>query len=251
MPLRIAFRRSALPLLLAVVMAAGSSVAASALGPGPSRPAASAAPGSILAAARWTAAPRGPRSAATRPGLYRFPVPPWARVVAPKATPAKAAPKPHAKPAPKPKPARVAPRPVTHVTIGSVYKGRNHVWMPAIGLSRAVYWYACGTPSAPGLGVYRWGCAGRNNVYLLAHAFAAFKGLHDAYVSGRLRKGMRVMYADGGGRVRTYSIIWWRLTTPTNGAFAFAAQTRPSLTLQTCVGSRSQYRLIVRLVALN
>jgi hypothetical protein len=234
-------------------MTAGSSIATSALGPGPTRPEptpaspASAAIASI--ATGWTTPPRGPRSGASRPGLYRFPRPLSTRVVAPKAAPPKAAPKPHAKP--KPKPARVAPRPVRHVTIGSVYKGRNHVWMPAIGLNRSVGWYACGTASAPGLGVYRWGCAGRNNVYLLAHAYAAFKGLHDAYVSGRLRKGMRVMYADGGGRVRTYSIVWWRLTTPTNGAFAYAALSRPSMTLQTCVGARSQYRLIVRLVALN
>jgi hypothetical protein len=250
---RIPVRRSVLPLLLAVAMTAGSSIATSALGPGPTRPeptAASPASAAIAAlAAQWTAPPRGPWAGASRPGLYRFPRPLSMRVVAPKVAPAKAAPKPHAKP--KPKPARVAPPPVRHVTIGSVYKGRNHVWMPAIGLNRSVSWYACGTPSAPGLGVYRWGCAGRNNVYLLAHAYAAFRGLHDAYVSGRLRKGMRVMYADGSGRVRTYSIIWWRLTTPTNGAFAYAALSRPSMTLQTCVGARSQYRLIVRLVALN
>ena len=102
--------------------------------------------------------------------------------------------------------------------------------------------------TAPGLAVYRWGCAGTNNVYLFAHAYAAFGPLHDAYVSGRLRRGMTVLYADGGGRVHTYAVAWWRLTTPDRGAFAYAAQRRPSLTLQTCVGSRSQYRLIVRLV---
>ena len=51
--------------------------------------------------------------------------------------------------------------------------------------------------------MYRWGCAGRNNVYLLGHAHSVFKPLHDAYVSKRLRKGMTVDYADGNGRVRT------------------------------------------------
>ena len=35
---------------------------------------------------------------------------------------------------------------------------------------------------------------------------------------------------------------------PTNGAWAYAGQSRPSMTLQTCVGARSQFRLIVRLV---
>lgn len=128
------------------------------------------------------------------------------------------------------------------------YHGTNHMWMPALGINRSVTYYPCSRTTVPGLAVYRWGCAGANNVYLFAHAYAAFKPLHDAYVAGRLRKGMKVMYADGSGRVRTYAISWWRLTTPDKGEFAYAAQSRPSLTLQTCVGSRSQYRLIVRLV---
>jgi hypothetical protein len=246
---RIPVRRSAVPLLLAVAMTAGSSIATSALGPTATRPAVTAAsPASVYVAAGWTtAAPRGPRSAATKPG-YNFPrAASTPRVVA-KVAPPKAAPKP--KPA-KPKPAPAKPRPVTHVTVGSAYKGHNHVWIGALGLNRSVSWYPCGAAKAPGLGLYRWGCAGANNVYLLAHAYSAFRGLHDAYVSGRLRKGMRATYADGSGHVRTYAVVWWRLTTPDNGAFAFAAQTRPSMTLQTCVGARSQYRLIVRLVAVN
>jgi Sortase domain len=142
-----------------------------------------------------------------------------------------------------------APKPHTSApTATAVYRGTNHMWMPALGINRSVSWFPCSRSTPPGLAVYRWGCAGANNVYLFAHAYAAFKPLHDAYVGGRLRKGMKVMYADGSGRVRTYAIAWWRLTTPENGLFAYAAQSRPSLTLQTCVGSRSQYRLIVRLV---
>jgi hypothetical protein len=86
-------------------------------------------------------------------------------------------------------------------------------------------------------------------VYLLGHAWGVFKPLHDAYVRGRLHKGMKVMYADGGGDVHTYSVTWWRLVAPTAAAsWVWAAQSRPSMTLQTCVGSRSQYRLMVRLV---
>ena len=100
--------------------------------------------------------------------------------------------------------------------------------------------------------MYRWGCAGRNNVYLLSHAWSTFKPLHDAYVRGRLRKGMAVWYADGGGSVHRYSVIWWRVTAPTTAAsWAWAAQSRPSMTLQTCVGSNSQYRLMVRLVQVD
>jgi hypothetical protein len=144
----------------------------------------------------------------------------------------------------------VAPKRTTATStpVAPVYRGTNHVWMPALGISRSVGWYPCGASAAPGRGVYRWGCAGTNNIYLLAHAYAAFAPLHDAYVSGRLRKGMQVIYADAHGRVHRYAIVWWRLTTPENGGFAFAAQSRPSMTLQTCVGAQSQYRLIVRLV---
>jgi sortase (surface protein transpeptidase) len=95
--------------------------------------------------------------------------------------------------------------------------------------------------------VYRWGCGGRNNVYLFGHAHSVFKPLHDAYVRGRLKKGMKLYYADNGGRVRTYKVAWWKLTTPTKGTWAYKGLSSPSLTLQTCVGSNSQYRLIVRL----
>jgi hypothetical protein len=128
------------------------------------------------------------------------------------------------------------------------YQGRNHVWIPALGIDRSVASYACSRSTYPRDRVYRWGCAGSNNVYLFGHAHSVFKPLHDAYVRGRLRKGMRVFYADGAGRVREYSVRWWRVTRPDKGEFAYAAQARPSLTLQTCVGSKSQYRLIVRLV---
>ena len=128
------------------------------------------------------------------------------------------------------------------------YGGKNRMWFPALGISRSVYFFPCSSNAYPGNVVYRWGCAGSNNVYLFAHAHSAFKPLHDAYVNGRLRKGMKVSYADSKGKVRTYKLIWWKVTTPTKGGFAFAAQSRPSLTLQTCVGAKSQYRLIVRFV---
>jgi len=127
------------------------------------------------------------------------------------------------------------------------FKGRNHMWMPALGINRAVSFFSCSNSSYPGNRVYRWGCAGSNNVYLFGHAHSVFKPLHDAYVRGRLSKGMKVMYADASGKVSTYAVSWWKVTTPDKGAWAYAGQSRPSLTLQTCVGARSQYRLIVRL----
>jgi hypothetical protein len=127
-------------------------------------------------------------------------------------------------------------------------RGKNHMWFPALGINRSVSFFSCSNNSYPGNVVYRWGCAGRNNVYLFGHAHSVFRPLHDAYVNGRLKKGMKVMYADAKGKVRTYKLIWWKVTTPTKGGFAFAGQSRPSLTLQTCVGAKSQYRLIVRFV---
>jgi sortase (surface protein transpeptidase) len=128
------------------------------------------------------------------------------------------------------------------------YQGRNHVWIPSLGVNRSVTFFSC---SDTGVGnyVYRWGCAGRNNVYLFGHASSVFKPVHDAYTHHRLRRGMKVVYADASGRVRSYRVTFWKVVSPTGGAWAYAAQSRPSLTLQTCVGADSKYRLIVRLVA--
>ncbi len=131
------------------------------------------------------------------------------------------------------------------------FRGRNHVWIPALGVNRAVTGFACTSKVYPGDRIYRWGCAGRNNVYLFGHAHSVFEPLHDAYVSGRLHKGMAVYYAGSDGVVHRYVVRWWKVATPTTGAFAFASLARPSMTLQTCVGARSQFRLIVRLARTN
>jgi hypothetical protein len=129
------------------------------------------------------------------------------------------------------------------------YHGRNHVWIPSLGINRSVQSFPCSRTRPPDAGVYRWGCAGRNNVYLLSHAWSTFKPLHDAYVRGTLRTGMRVIYADGAGHVHTYRVIWWRVTAPTTAAsWAWASLSSPGMTLQTCVGANSRYRLMVRLV---
>ncbi|MEW6223720.1 MAG: sortase [Chloroflexota bacterium] len=142
-----------------------------------------------------------------------------------------------------PKPAPVSP---------ASYRGRNHVWIPSLGINRSVHWFSCDRSRDPDNYVYRWGCAGDNNVYLLGHAHSVFKGLHDSYVSGRLHKGMKAYYADAKGRVHVYAVRWWRVTAPTTAAsWAWASLGSPSMTLQTCVGRNSQYRLIVRLVEVD
>jgi hypothetical protein len=157
--------------------------------------------------------------------------------------------KPAVKPAPKP-----ATTPTTTPVPTSAarsYSGRNHFWIPSLGISQQVYSYACGRTTNPANLIYRWGCAGANNVYLLGHAYGVMKPLHDAYESGRLHVGMIAIYADANGRIRSYRVTSWQVVRPTVVAWATASQPVPSMTLQTCVGSRSQYRLDVRLVAVN
>lgn len=148
---------------------------------------------------------------------------------------------------PDPRPTSVSKvKPASGSGSATSFKGRNHVWIPALGINRSVTWYSCSSSYYPGNRVYRWGCAGANNVYLFGHAHSVFKALHDAYVRGRLKKGMKAYYAGADGKVRTYAVSWWKVTTPEKGAWAYAGQSSSSLTLQTCVGAKSQYRLIVR-----
>lgn len=128
------------------------------------------------------------------------------------------------------------------------HAGFNHVWIPSLGISKSVQSFPCSRSRPPDAGVYRWGCAGSNNVYLLSHAWSTFKPLHDAYTSGRLHTGLKVVYADGAGAVHTYSVIWWKVVAPTTAAkWAWASLSAPGMTLQTCVGANSAYRLMVRL----
>ncbi len=126
------------------------------------------------------------------------------------------------------------------------------MWIPSLGINRSVAWFACSRSREPDNYVYRWGCAGTNNVYLLGHAWGVFDPLHDAYVSGRLRRGMKAVYADANGKVRTYAVRWWKVVKPTASAsWAWASLPTPSMTLQTCVGAHSQYRLMVRLTQVD
>jgi hypothetical protein len=148
-------------------------------------------------------------------------------------------------------PAVIAPVRVKAPAVKSeprTYAGTNHFWFPALKISRPVYLFACTRKREPDNYVYRWGCAGSNNVYLLGHAWGVFKPLHDAYLAGRLKVGMVAYYADGNGRVRKYKVTTWRVVNPVDSHWAIASQPVPSMTLQTCIGLD---RLNVRLVAVN
>ncbi len=128
------------------------------------------------------------------------------------------------------------------------YAGTNRFWIPSLGMSNHVYWFACTRSRDPDNLIYRWGCAGANNVYILGHAYGVMKPLHDAYVRGALHDGMVAIYADGKGHVHWYKVVSWRVVDPSEAAWAIASQPVPSMTLQTCVGKDGQYRLNVRLV---
>jgi sortase (surface protein transpeptidase) len=131
------------------------------------------------------------------------------------------------------------------------YRGTNHFWIPSLGMSSNVHSFPCSRSRPPDNYMYRWGCAGENNVYIMGHAYSVMKPLHDLYVRGGLHKGMVAIYANGAGNVTKYRVVSWRVVDPTESAWAIASQPVPSMTLQTCLGKNSQWRLNVRLVAVD
>ena len=60
---------------------------------------------------------------------------------------------------------------------------------------------------------------------------------------------MTASYTDSKGNTRVYRVTTWRLVKPTDVTWAIASQPVPSMTLQTCYGANSEWRLLVRLVA--
>jgi hypothetical protein len=149
----------------------------------------------------------------------------------------------------KPKLTVVSPPAPVVAAAARTFAGKNHFWMPALGIDKKVHDYPCPRKRPPDHYVYRWWCAGDNNVYLLGHASSVMKPLHDAYVRGRLRVGMAAYYADANGVVTKYKITEWRVVRPEESHWAIAHQPVPSMTLQTCVGKNDEFRLNVRLVA--
>lgn len=126
------------------------------------------------------------------------------------------------------------------------YRGRNHFWFPSLGINQGVYWFPCSRSQGPGNVVYRWGCAGSNNVYLMAHDFGKFYPLYRAYRNGRLHKGMLAVYAGPGGHTHYYRLSFYKVVAPDGDVgWAYASQSRSALTLQTCV-SGGKMRLVVR-----
>jgi len=136
-----------------------------------------------------------------------------------------------------------APQPA----VAPTYTGQNRFWFPKLGISQRVYEFPCSRSETPGDVVYRWGCAGENNVYLLAHNFGKFYPLYKAYYAGTLDRGLVAIYADPQGEVHYFELAWYKVVPPDGDVgFAYAAQSQSSLSMQTCVGDDGELRLVVR-----
>jgi hypothetical protein len=150
----------------------------------------------------------------------------------------------------------VSPTPTVSPTAGQATPARtaapirrNGLAIKALGISAPIKAMTTCGGTIPN-GIYRWPCAGHNNLYLLGHAAGVFAPLHNAYHKGSLKPGMIALYTDGAGKVHRYRLQWVQdlpLATWGQGA-SWAATPGPVITLQTCDGATSNYRIIVRFV---
>ena len=126
---------------------------------------------------------------------------------------------------------------------------KNSLAIAALGINASIK----GMSTCGGLisnAVYRWPCAGHNNMYLLGHAYGVFKPVHDGYHAGRLTPGMIASYTDASGKVHKYTLAWVEdlpIATWGKGA-TWAATSGSVITLQTCDGPSDSYRIILRFV---
>ena len=131
------------------------------------------------------------------------------------------------------------------------YHGTYHLWIPALSLSREIYDWGCNGGLIPNRVEY-WGCVPKSNLYLLGHAWGVFAKIHDGYHSGALHAGLTAWYANKAGTVRKYRIAWVRHVKNADYAswsqWAMAPSSSQVITLQTCDGPTSAYRILVRLV---
>ena len=129
--------------------------------------------------------------------------------------------------------------------------GKNHFWFPAIGISNSVRNFNCAGSYVIPAGIWHFGCNGPRNIYLMSHAWSDFSALRVAYHAGNLTKGMTAYYAGPDGEVLRYKVAWIRHVTVETfnaGYWEWAINDVPAVTLQTCDGANSEYRIIVRLV---
>lgn len=128
------------------------------------------------------------------------------------------------------------------------FGGHNRFSIPTLGINSTIGTTSCGVliPN----GIWYWPCAGRNNLYLMGHAWGVFAPVHNGYHSGLLTAGLTALYSDGAGVVHRYRLLWVEdLPVAVWGKGATWAATSSSvITLQTCDGATDNYRIIVRFV---
>jgi hypothetical protein len=121
--------------------------------------------------------------------------------------------------------------------------------IPALGINAAIQTpKVCGAAIPNGIWVFT--CGGRNNLYLQGHAWGVFAPLHNAYHKGSLKAGMIAVYTDRAAKAHRYKLQWVKdlpFYTFAEGD-SWATTAGPVITLQTCDGATSDYRIIARFV---
>ena len=99
--------------------------------------------------------------------------------------------------------------------------------------------------------IYDYRCAGSNNLFLLGHAGGVFRGLNAAYHSGALKVGTTLLYSDPSSQVQRYRVAEirhvWNADWASWGDWASGDLSQPGITLMTCDGATSSYRILARL----
>jgi hypothetical protein len=196
------------------------------------------------------------KGTATAPAVNLSPIPATASPAAthspvPSVTPigdASPSPAVTASPTTAPTPTALPPTAKPAAVRPAVSIARNRFDIPGLRIDAPIGVTTCGglIPN----GIWKWPCAGQNNLYLLGHAWGVFKPLHDGYHAGLLTPGLTALYTDGSGVVHRYQLLWVEhLTVAVWGQGAtWAATSGPVITLQTCDGATDGYRIIARFV---
>jgi len=135
----------------------------------------------------------------------------------------------------------------------------NSFWMPDIPkLDKPinVNHLGCNEGVIPDKSMEVWssGCAGPNNLFIMAHADGAFGPLREAYNAQKLRIGEIAYYTDAVGQLYAYEVVSvdHPTTTDWGKGSSWAGTSTMVMTLDTCddgpVKGDSAYRIIVRLV---
>jgi hypothetical protein len=161
------------------------------------------------------------------PAVFEAVRPPAPVVVPVAVRPAPPRPAPQAPPAPAP----------------TVAVPANTLVIPRLGVRQHVsdYTDCTGAAGVPHWDVWRWTCAGTNNVYVMAHNPGIFTPILG------LQVGDIIQYGDPAGVVHTYKVVSTTIVSYTDTS-PMNALSVPSITLQTCWNFDGTQDFIVRAV---